>query len=79
MKVTYKHDEPNEVYFVDVRVGEVFLKHGEVWMKTPLFAQEADEDAYTFNCIRLEDAETDELSSSELVVLPKSAEMVVEW
>lgn len=79
MQVAYKHDEPNEVYFIDIPIGGVFLRNGEAWMKTHLHAEEADEDSYEFNAIRLEDAETYEFNSSELVVLPRSAEMVVEW
>lgn len=79
MKVAYNHDEPNEVYFVDVPIGVVFLKHGEAWMKTHLHAEEADEDSSEFNAIRLEDAEVTEFGSSELIILPKSAELVIEW
>lgn len=79
MKVAYKHEEPNEVYFIDVPIGGVFLVRDEAWMRTPLYAKEPDEDAYEFNAIRLEDAEVELFGSTELVILPKSAEMVVEW
>jgi hypothetical protein len=80
MKVNIKHEEPMRVYFEDVKEGVIFLrKNGEVWMKVPLVAVEADDNADYYNALNMETSEFDGLNACETVILPKVAELNIEY
>lgn len=79
MKVTIKHEAINEVYFEDISFGGVFYYQGEIWMKIPLLAEDADVDADFVNAIRLDDGEHDNFNSCTKVILPKNMDFIFEY
>ena len=79
MKVTIKHEAINEVYFEDVTFGEVFYYEGNIWMKIPPLAREADVDADYINAIELHTGEPENFNSCTEVILPKNTDFIFEY
>ena len=79
MKVTIKHETINEVFFEDVAFGGVFYYQGDIWMKIPLLAQDADDDADYVNAIELSTGEADNFNNRTKVILPKNIDFIFEY
>ena len=79
MKVTIKHEAINEAYFEDVAFGGVFYYQGDIWMKIPLLAQDADDDADYVNAIELGTGEPENFNSCTKVILPKNTDFIFEY
>lgn len=80
MKINVKHEEPKRIYFEDVKESEIFIRGGgEVWMKVPLVAVDADDNADYYNALNMETSEFDELNGCETVIIPKVAELNIEY
>lgn len=79
MKVTIKHEAINEVFFEDVAFGGVFYYQGDIWMKIPLLAQDADDDADYVNAIELSTGEADNFNNCTKVILPKNIDFIFEY
>lgn len=80
MKINVSHEEPKRIYFEDVKEGEVFIRSGgEVWMKVPMVAEEADEYSNYYNAINMETSEFDDINNCETVTMPKVAELNIEY
>lgn len=79
MKVTIKHEAINEVYFEDVALGDIFYYQGDIWMKIPLLAQDADDNADYVNAIELSTGEPDNFDNCTKVILPKNTDFIFEY
>jgi len=79
MKVTIKHEAINEIYFEDIALGEVFYWEGDIWMKIPHLAEDADDDADYVNAIKLDTGEPDHFTGCMKVILPKNTDFIFEY
>ena len=79
MKINVSHEEPKSVCFEDVKEGEIFIRYNEVWMKVPIVAEDADDVADYYNAINMETAEFAEFVGCETVIIPKVAELNIEY
>lgn len=79
MKVTIKHEAINEVYFKDIALGDVFYYQGDIWMKIPLLALEAEVGADYVNAIELSTGEPENFSICTEVILPKNTDFIFEY
>ena len=79
MQITIKHETINQTDFEDVAFGEVFYYQGDIWIKTPTFAVEADDNADEVNAIELNTGEPNYFTCTTIVILPKNVEFVFEY
>lgn len=80
MKINVSHEEPIRIYFEDAKEGEVFIRGGgEVWMKVPFVAVEADDNADYYNALNMETSEFDKINGCETVIIPKKMNFNIEY
>ena len=80
MKINMKHEEPKRIYFDEVKKGEIFIRDGgEVWMKVPLVAEEAEDESDYYNALNVETSEFEDINRYEYVTIPKVAELNIEY
>jgi hypothetical protein len=79
MNVHYIHEQLKEIRFEDAALGLCFIFEEEAWLKIPLVAEEASDESAWYNAIHLETGEPQYIPGVEIIIVPKSSVLKIEY